>query len=637
MKKTTKAAAICLSTMLAAQSLPLMPAGVSAADTPEPVYFNDFESGDLTGWANRGGEDTTEVSISTDKASSGKSALMASGQSETWNGPALRIDNILKPNTEYLFSAKVVGRYYTNCTLSWQYTDSDGNVHYANYKTLQGSDWQEFKDIKVSFTEEMTDVFIYFEGTKEDVFVDDVTITEVPYTPIQEDLPSLKDVYHDYFKIGTALTPDDMASKSFMALVEKHYNESITVGNQMKPDSVLDLKKTKANYEETGDDETIFVSFGAAKPILNYCQKNKIPVRIHTLVWHSQTPDWFFKEGFSEEKDAAWVTPEKMLKRMESYIKNYFETLLELYPDVDFYACDVVNEAVDDHTSGPREKGSNNIQQGQSAWVSVFGDNSFIEPAFTYARKYAPASCKLYYNDYNEFAQGKHEAILKIVEDLKSKNLIDGIGMQSHLDVRQGQDAWPSISSYEKAIKNFAETGLDIQITELDATIPDNSAKSQETQAQYYSDLFDLYVKYADKISAVIMWGVTDEKSWRHTQYPLVFDGTYQAKPAFKAIVDDMQYTTAASTKTTTTTTLTTTTSETSESLAKGDLLMGDVNDDGKVDVKDAVMLARYVGGDTTAKLSENGEKQADIDDKKGIAVGDLTKLLRVLAHLDTL
>ena len=74
---------------------------------------------------------------------------------------------------------------------------------------------------------------------------------------------------------------------------------------------------------------------------------------------------------------------------MENYIKNYFEVLLKEYPDVDFYACDVVNEAWTDQ-GAPRDAGSNNVKNGQSAWVQIFGDNSFVEPAFTYARKYAP-------------------------------------------------------------------------------------------------------------------------------------------------------------------------------------------------------------------------------------------------------
>lgn len=47
-----------------------------------------------------------------------------------------------------------------------------------------------------------------------------------------------------------------------------------------------------------------------------------------------------------------------------------------------------------------------------SGWVKIFGDNSFIEPAFEYARKYAPEGCKLYYNDFNEYSLTKPMLLL---------------------------------------------------------------------------------------------------------------------------------------------------------------------------------------------------------------------------------
>ncbi len=77
-------------------------------------------------------------------------------------------------------------------------------------------------------------------------------------------------------------------------------------------------------------------------------------------------------------------------------------------------------------------------------------------------RKYAPAGCKLYYNDYNEYISGKTNAIYDMAMELKEEGLIDGIGMQSHLDV-----SYPSASLYKKALEKFVSTGLDVQITEL--------------------------------------------------------------------------------------------------------------------------------------------------------------------------
>ena len=95
-----------------------------------------------------------------------------------------------------------------------------------------------------------------------------------------------------------------------------------------------------------------------------------------------------------------------MTKRLENYIKTVMETLKKDYPDVEFYAWDVVNEAASD-AGTIRDAGSNNEVDGQSAWVKVYGDQSYIPLAFEFAKKYAPADCKLFYNDYNEYSPNK--------------------------------------------------------------------------------------------------------------------------------------------------------------------------------------------------------------------------------------
>ena len=65
-----------------------------------------------------------------------------------------------------------------------------------------------------------------------------------------------------------------------MKMVEKHFN-SITAENEMKPESLLvDLN----NYKVSVADEYI-----------SFAQSKNFDVRGHTLLWHNQTPDWFFQ------------------------------------------------------------------------------------------------------------------------------------------------------------------------------------------------------------------------------------------------------------------------------------------------------------------------------------------------------
>lgn len=66
-----------------------------------------------------------------------------------------------------------------------------------------------------------------------------------------------------------------------------------------------------------------------------------------------------------------------------------------------------------------------------------------------------------------------------------------------------------------------------------------------------------------------------------------------------------------------------------------GNVVWGDVNEDGIVDVKDAVLLARYVGNDTNeGDVSDQGVKNADVKAGGGLTADDLTVLLQRVANI---
>ena len=570
--------------VLLGTSVPLTTATAADAETGAVIYSSDFEdTGESLPFTGRGGVES--ISITSSQAHGGSSSMMVSDRAKGWHGPQLLVDDICQPNKEYTVSAFAKTEWYNSVKLSLEYTDTAGERHYSNLASgTSNGDWTEFSNVKFSFTSEVSKVYVYFEcNDASTLYIDDFTLAEAPIIPIEEDIASLKDVYSGYFKVGTAVMASNLSSPSFMDLVQKHFSGSITFGNELKPDYVLDQAASQANGGNTNPQ----VNFSQADALLKYCAANKIPVRGHTLVWHSQTPDWFFKENFSDDGD--WVDKDTMITRMENYIKNVMEGLATQYPDVEFYAWDVVNEAWQDNGT-PRAAGSSKSENpDSSAWTRIFGDNSFIEYAFQFARKYAPAGCKLYYNDFNEYMPQKTTAIYDMAMELKEKGLIDGIGMQSHLDV-----GFPNASTYENALSKFASTGLDIQITELDITTSDTSEAGLEKQAQMYSDIFDLCVKYKDNISAVVIWGVTDDQSWRATRVPLLFDENFKAKPAFYAIVDDVEPLDPITTTVTTTSSETTTTTTTEPD---GNFIPGDVNFDKVVNGFDlSAMRQEWVG-----------------------------------------
>ena len=617
MKKRVLSGLLALSCVTSA--VPYMAVSAEDADTTI-IYSSDFEDGDVSAWTNRGTTDTTVITASEDNAVSGTKSLCAGERSKSWNGPAFRLDDKCEAGTAYLVSAQVMGQWYTSVTVSFQYTDQGGEQHYENLASLNGNGWQEVTDLKVSFTDDMTDVYVYFEGGSDNIYIDDFTLKTAPVYHPQKDIVSLKDAYADYFKIGTAVTTKELAPASTKELILKHFN-SITAGNELKPDAILDKNACLA-LAESGDDENPQVSLASARSILNFARDNNIPVRGHVLVWHQQTPTWFFKENYDESGD--WVSKEKMLARMENYIKNVFDAVKEEYPDVDFYAWDVVNECWLDGGVA-RDPGSQEEGSAKSPWVQIFGDNSFIKPAFEFAKKYAPEGTKLYYNDFNEYMPQKTDAIIKMVEEINADgHYIDGIGLQSHLDARSGSDAFPSVSVYKKALDKFCATGLDIQVTELDATVNDTDHFAE--QAQYYSDIMDVIAEHKDEISAVVFWGTTDDMSWRASKYPLLFNEDYTAKPAFDAIVDGLEVTVPAETETETE-------SDTQDTSAPdSEILWGDADNSGEVNILDVIIINKAILG--KEELTEAGLKNADTNQNNAPDSTDSLNIMKLIVGL---
>ena len=505
-------------------------------------FESDFEDGTQS-WNGRG---SATAERSTTYAHSGNASLYVSGRTQLWNGSTRSVSDIMEAGGYYKVGTYVLydGDQYSDTqkfSINLQY-DYNGKENYYTIatETAKKGEWQ-YVGSEFTAPEGATNFYIYVQtgytsAPKEqdlmNFYMDDAVGERLPDPTIQDDIASLKDAYSDYFKIGCACTGSEFAQGATKDLIKKHYN-SLTLGNELKPDSVLDQALSQKYVAETGDDTMPQISLNEADEMLKFAGENKIPVRGHVLVWHSQTPDWFFKENF--DPNGAWVSKDKMTKRLENYIKTVMETLKKDYPDVEFYAWDVVNEAASD-AGTIRDAGSNNEVDGQSAWVKVYGDQSYIPLAFEFAKKYAPAGCKLFYNDYNEYSPNKQAYIISdILKPLVEKNLIDGVGMQSHISM-----SYPTIDLYKSAMQQYADLGLEIQVTELDVSEKSNEHANQLALAQRYQDVFKMYKEMKDSgvnLSAVVLWGITDSTSWIGG-YPLLFDKNYQAKPSYYAVID---------------------------------------------------------------------------------------------------
>lgn len=386
----------------------------------------------------------------------------------------------------------------------------------------------------------------------------------------------LDELYADYFKLGAACQAishwNDPTAEIGNADKEKLLSatfNSMTFGNEFKP-----------AYNFDAESETLFSINPAAKELLDWAKENDFGVRGHVLVWHSQVDPSFFAvdyqayaDGKLTKSDTAkldedcLVDREVLLERLKRYIYGVLEyTYQNGYADV-IYAWDVVNEAADENQPDGLRR---------SYWYQIIGPD-FLYYAFLYAREaemlyskqYASLyglnadtddlssiQPKLFYNDYNEWFDNKSDAIVHFLTEeawnekhkkvtssvinpdgdgtIYGDGLIDGIGMQGHLDDTQ------SVEQYMIALEKYDAAVGEVHITELDVGRTGTDANADFYQAKFYYEFFARLieeVKNGVNLTSVTLWGLTDDASWRRDANPLLFYGDLSRKPAFEAMV----------------------------------------------------------------------------------------------------
>lgn len=329
-------------------------------------------------------------------------------------------------------------------------------------------------------------------------------------------IPRLRDVFADQFQIGAAVNPLTIVQSE--NLLKTHFN-SITAENEMKP---VRLHPSEDTY-----------TFEDADRLVAFARSNGMHMRGHTLVWHNQTPDWFFQTN-----NGGLVDKDTLFARMKAHI----DTVVGRYKQ-DVFCWDVVNEAVAD-------EGDNLLRE--SKWTAIAGDE-FIAKAFEYAHAADPHA-ELFYNDYNESHPAKRDKIIRLVQSLVERGIpIHGVGLQAHWNLYE-----PDLGHIREAIERYAALGLKLHITEMDVSHyafqdrrADLNQPTEEMEALFterFAQFFDLFREYSAHIANVTFWGVDDSYTWlkyfpvqNRENWPLLFDANKQPKEAFWRIVRSQQ------------------------------------------------------------------------------------------------
>jgi GH35 family endo-1,4-beta-xylanase len=349
-------------------------------------------------------------------------------------------------------------------------------------------------------------------------------------------LPPMKDTFEEKFMLGNIFNPSDVSSSGVTnKALTRHYNV-LTAENNMKPDQ---LSTGKGSY-----------NFSTADRMVNAAIASDFKVVGHTLLWHSQIPQW-----------QQSISSSTALKDMKDYITDvvgHFKGKI--------YSWDVLNEVFPD---GGYSAGSDwkNVMRSNNPWYKALGAD-FVYEGFLAARLADPKAI-LYYNDYNTDQPAKATMIRDMVQDVNKKYLssgdkpsgesadrllIEGIGMQEH------HNTGVSANAIRNALNLFKPLGVKISVSELDVLIvtyqefapyghgpgKENSITGStktnglKKQAELYGEYFKVYTEFSDIIERVSFWGVTDDKSWRSAALPLLFNPRGYAKEAYFSVFGEI-------------------------------------------------------------------------------------------------
>ena len=367
---------------------------------------------------------------------------------------------------------------------------------------------------------------------------------------------TLKDTYQDHFLVGAAVNRNIVTGAAGRRSAEQLEKDIALVKeqfNQIAPEN--DLKWQLVHPREGADG----YSFEGADAYVNFGVSNHLQVAGHTLVWHSQTPNWVF-QGTNPPPVAAaeggangarpggfgggfgrYTGPRASREELLQRMRDHIHTVVGRYKGR-VQVWDVVNEAIADG-------GGTNILR-TSVWTEIIGPD-FIAKAFEYAHEADPNAI-LRYNDYGLENPAKRAKLISLIKSLQAQKVpVSAIGSQAHLNVST------SFAVMDQALTEIETLGLPIHITELDVNSAqagqrtsnaDISANAATTQGGLVSDadqkltdayaaIFRAFLKHDKSVKLVTFWGINDALSWRANGKPLLFDGNDQPKPAFNAVI----------------------------------------------------------------------------------------------------
>ncbi len=272
-----------------------------------------------------------------------------------------------------------------------------------------------------------------------------------------------------------------------------NYWNQLTPGNEGKWGSVATTTDT-SRWNWSGLDA-----------LYNYAQEHNLIFKDHTLIWGNQQPSWI------SDLDSA---------QQIKYIETWIRMVGERYPDIDM--VDVVNEPLTGHNQPDGGNNRANYKRalggnGETGWDWVIN-------SFKLARKYLP-NTELLLNDYGIINDNSATTFyLKIINLLKDRGLIDGIGVQGH----RFEFEFANTNTLKSNLDRLAATGLPIYISEMDlGNLRNEGTPNDDQQLQLYQKIFPVLWEHPG-VKGITLWGYIEGQMWQSTCYLVRTDGTWR-------------------------------------------------------------------------------------------------------------
>lgn len=357
---------------------------------------------------------------------------------------------------------------------------------------------------------------------------------------VTEDMTLLNTYGTVFDNIGAMVTLEQMVIPATLKEIKKQFN-SVTMGHHIdnpftEPASFISVEEAKQlGYSIPADypDEIVpKFDFTNWDKVLKLCAENGIRFRAQASTCNGQVPKWFFCEGYQES--GAYVTPEEMNARNEFYIRTIMEHAYNSEYGYLVYSWDLINEYY--NTVG-------------TDWCEVYGNYSLTPDNLK--RLYEAAAdvleghgirdeVYLVLNEFNTYLvtdQGNVPEILIAIADYINSDIraVDTIGMQCFLESET------STAAFKNALKKYLTAGYEIQITEADIHLSENTEQQLVNQTKVYGQVLKdilMLKRSGAKINAISFHvGAADASTISPEESAVIFPVFGRPKDCYYAIL----------------------------------------------------------------------------------------------------